>query len=142
MRLFPRVMMGVVASIPHTQSPAKKNKHVKNPLTYEARINKVHFTSQGVTHTGLLFMPDDFDAAKKYPTVVFSSSMIQISELPGSRYAKRMSDRGYIFFTFDHIGLTDKREAIRDAMSYLGTLDFVDSVLVDQSFPKMPSLHP
>lgn len=92
-------------------------------------------------HTGLLFLPDDFDASKKYPTLVFSSTMAQINELLGSHYAKKMAERGYVFFTFDHIGIEDTKEALRDAVHYLGTLDFVDTVHVDHTTGTLPGLH-
>ncbi len=133
MRVLPRIMMGR-AWMAHSISPAEEKNHPENPWSYEARINKLHFTSQGTTHTGLLFLPDDFDASKKYPTLVFSSTMPQINELLSSPYAKKMAERGYVFFTFDHIGIEDTKEAIRDAVHYLGTLDFVDKDVL--------SLHP
>ena len=52
--------VGVVAMANDSQAPL------------QAGRNEVTFKSQGVNLAGLLFTPDDFDASKKYPAVVFS----------------------------------------------------------------------
>ena len=102
-------------------------------------INEVTFKSQVVKLAGLLFTPENFDASKKYPTVVFSGPFNQIKEQMGAAYGKKMAALGYVFLSFDHLGYGDsegeirdnensfiKMESIRDAISYLGTLEFVD----------------
>ncbi|MFA8451921.1 MAG: alpha/beta hydrolase [Bacteroidales bacterium] len=89
---------------------------------------------------GLLFTPEKFDQSKKYPTVVFSGPFNQIKEQMGTVYGKKFADKGYVFLSFDHLGYGDsegqirdnensfiKMESIRDAISYLGTLPFVDN---------------
>lgn len=101
--------------------------------------NKVTFKSQGVNLAGLLFTPEDFDTEKKYPTVIFSGPFNQIKEQMGSNYGREFANRGYIFLSFDHFGYGDsegdkrnnekfdwKAEGIRDAVSYLRKLPFVD----------------
>lgn len=104
-----------------------------------AGINKVAFKSQGLNLAGLLSTPDNFDASTKYPTVVFSGPLLQVKEQMGTNYGKVFADKGYIFLAFDHIGHGEsegdmgahengylKMEDIRDAISYVRTLDFVD----------------
>lgn len=101
--------------------------------------NEIKFRSQGVNLAGLLFLPENFDSNKKYPAVVFSGPFNQIKEQMGAVYGKKMAAKGYVFLSFDHLGYGDsegkirdnensfiKMESIRDAISYLGTLEFVD----------------
>ncbi len=107
----------------------------------KAGKNIVSFKSQGVKLAGLLFTPEDFDQSKTYPAVVFSGPLNQIKEQMGSSYGKEMSAKGYVFLSFDHLGYGDseggirdnenpfiKMESIRDAISYLGTLPFVNKI--------------
>jgi ribA/ribD-fused uncharacterized protein len=103
-------------------------------------VNKISFRSGTVQLAGLLFTPENFDSSKKYPTVVFSGPFNQVKEQMGSNYGREMSSRGYVFLSFDHIGYGDsegkvrnnekyewKAEGIRDAVSYLNILEFVDN---------------
>jgi len=102
-------------------------------------INRVEFKSQGVKLVGLLYTPEDFDPAKKYPTVVFSGPFNQVKEQTGAVYAGKMVRLGYVFLTYDPYSFGEsegeprnyehahhKMESIRDAISYLRTLPFVD----------------
>lgn len=106
---------------------------------FKAGKNEVKFWSQGVQLAGLIFTPADFDASKSYPTVVFSGPFNQIKEQMGTVYGEKFAEKGYVFLSFDHLGYGDsegeirdnensfiKMESIRDAISYLGTLEFVD----------------
>ncbi len=116
----------------------KENKKMES--TVEKGKNSVNFRSQGINLSGILFTPDNFDASEKYPTVVFSGPFNQVKEQMGAVYGKKMAALGYVFLSFDHLGYGDsegeirdnedpfiKMESIRDAVSYLGTLPFVDS---------------
>ena len=102
-------------------------------------MNRIHFESQDVKLAGDLFLPEGFDASKKYPTVIFSGPFNQIKEQMGAAYGKKMAAKGYVFLSFDHLGYGDsegnirnseffswKSEGIRDGISYLRTLPFVD----------------
>ncbi len=101
--------------------------------------NKITFKSQGVNLAGNLYTPQGFDASQKYPTIVFSGPFNQIKEQMGAKYGQKFADKGYVFLAFDHLGYGDsegevrnnehsyiKMESIRDAISYLRTLPFVD----------------
>ena len=101
--------------------------------------NDVTFRSQGYTLAGHLYCPDGFDPSAKYPTVVFSPPFNQVKEQTGAVYGRHLAGIGYVTLVFDHLGYGDsegairnnensfiKIESIRDAISYLGTLPFVD----------------
>ena len=107
--------------------------------TLNAGRNEITFKSQGHRLAGLLFAPEGFDAAKTYPTVIFSPPFNQVKEQTGAVYGRKLAQKGYVVLAFDHIGYGDsegetrnyenaniKIESIRDAISFLGTLPFVD----------------
>lgn len=101
--------------------------------------NKVAFKSGNVSLAGLLFLPENFDANKKYPTIIYSGPMTQIKDQTGAYYGEKFARKGYVYLSFDHEGFGEsegelrvyenhqkKMENIRDAISYLRTLEFVD----------------
>lgn len=101
--------------------------------------NDVTFTSQGAVLAGHLYIPENFDASRKYPTVIYSGPFNQVKEQTGAIYARKLANKGYVTLVFDHIGYGDsegevrnyenpfwKMECIRDGISFLNTLPFVD----------------
>lgn len=101
--------------------------------------NDITFKSQGHVLAGHLYTPDGFDPAGIYPAVVISSAFNQVKEQTGAVYGARLAQQGYVAISFDHIGYGDsegeirnnenafiKIESIRDAISFMGTLPFVD----------------
>jgi fermentation-respiration switch protein FrsA (DUF1100 family) len=101
--------------------------------------NSITFKSQGVSLAGDLYVPNNFESTNKYPTVLFSGPFNQIKEQTGAVYAKKLIEKGYVVLVFDHLGYGDsegdirdnensyiKMESIRDSISYLCTLNFVD----------------
>lgn len=133
--------ISVIASTVQADSNLPNTEKVisHNTFEYKAGVNKVTFKSQGVNLSGLLFLPNNFDANAQYPTIVFSGPIGQVKEQMASNYGEAMSHRGYAYLAFDHIGFGEsggtlrqdenpfkKMEGIRDSVSYLGTLPFVD----------------
>ena len=107
--------------------------------TLTAGKNNVTFKSQGYNLAGLLFTPENFDPTQKYPTIIFSGPFNQVKEQTGAVYGRKLAQKGYVVLDFDHVGYGDsegevrnnekapwKMEGIRDGISFLGTLDFVD----------------
>lgn len=101
--------------------------------------NDITFKSQGLTLAAHLYTPAGFDPAGSYPAIVFSSAFNQVKEQTGAVYGPRLAKLGYVTFVFDHIGYGNsegairnnenafvKIESIRDAISFMGTLPFVD----------------
>jgi fermentation-respiration switch protein FrsA (DUF1100 family) len=115
------------------------SKTINTMTNFKSGKNKVTFKSQGVMLSGILFTPDNFNTNNTYPTILFSGPVGQIKEQMATNYGEAMSKLGYVYLAFDHIGFGDsegnlrqdenpfkKMEGIRDGISYLGTLPFVD----------------
>ena len=112
--------------------------------TLTAGDNKVTFKSFGVDLVGDLYLPEDFDANKKYKAIVSASPFPQVKEQVMATYGPEMADRGFVFLGFDYLGMGDSPalpgefkqsrymfrliENTWDAVSYLGTLPFVDKI--------------
>lgn len=101
--------------------------------------NDITFKSQGLNLAAHLYIPEEFDSNGSYPAVVFSPPFNQVKEQTGAVYAPRLAKLGYVVLVFDHLGYGDsegeirnnensfvKIESIRDAISFMGTLDVVD----------------
>lgn len=101
--------------------------------------NDISFKSQGFTLAGHLYTPEGFDASQSYPAVVMSSAFNQVKEQTMAVYGPRLAALGYVALGFDHVGYGDsegdvrnfenpftKMESIRDSISFMGTLPFVD----------------
>ncbi len=105
--------------------------------------NRVSFVSKSIAGNlnlvGDLYLPANFDASKKYPTIVFTGPILQVKEQMAAVYGKKFSEKGYVFLAFDHAGFGDSEGYIRsfddaatkindvqNAVSYLRTLPFVD----------------
>ncbi len=101
--------------------------------------NEIQFKSQGYNLAALLYLPEGFDASNQYPAVIFSGPFNQIKEQTGAIYGRKLAAKGYAVLVFDHIGYGDsegelrnnensfiKMESIRDAVSFVGMLDFVN----------------
>ncbi|MEM9633147.1 MAG: alpha/beta hydrolase [Pseudomonadota bacterium] len=108
-------------------------------MSFASGKNIITFRSQGLALAAHLYAPEEFDAAGSYPAVVISSAFNQVKEQTGAVYGKRLAEQGYVAISFDHIGYGDsegeirnnenafvKIESIRDAISFMGTLPFVD----------------
>lgn len=101
--------------------------------------NDITFKSQGVKLAAHLYTPEKFNSNASYPAIVISSAFNQVKEQTGAVYGAQLAARGYIAISFDHLGYGDsegelrnnenafiKIESIRDAISFMGTLPFVD----------------
>lgn len=107
-------------------------------------VNKVTFKSFGVDLVGNLYLPEDFDPNKKYKAIVSASPFPQVKEQVMATYGQEMAKRGFVFLGFDYLGMGDSPalpgefkqsrykfrliENTWDAVSYLGTLPFVEEI--------------
>ncbi|MCL6275110.1 alpha/beta hydrolase [Muricauda sp. 2012CJ35-5] len=106
--------------------------------------NTVTFKSFGVDLVGDLYLPEGFDPNKKYKAIVGASPFPQVKEQIPATYGPEMANRGFIYLGFDYLGMGDSPalpgefkqsrymfrliENTWDAVSYLGTLPFVEEI--------------
>lgn len=106
--------------------------------------NRVTFKSFGVDLVGDLYLPEGFDINKKYKAIVGASAFPQVKEQILGTYGPEMAKRGFVFLAFDYLGMGDSPaldgefkksrymfrliENTWDAVSYLGTLPFVEEI--------------
>ena len=106
--------------------------------------NNVTFKSFGVELTGDLYLPEGFDADKTYKAIVSASPFPQVKDQIPATYGPEMAARGFIFLGFDYLDMgaspalpgefKQSRYMFRlientwDAVSFLGTLPFVDEI--------------
>ena len=122
----------------NNQLNAKVNTMTRVELT--SGINTISFSSQGINLAAHLYLPEGFDANKSYPAVIFSPPFNQVKEQTGAIYGAQLAKQGYATLVFDHLGYGDsegelrnnenafiKIESIRDAVSFMGTLPYVDN---------------
>lgn len=104
-------------------------------------VNEIKFKAHGNHDLAAhLYTPVGFDATRTYPTVLFSGPFNQVKEQTGAIYGEKLADKGYVVLVFDHLGYGEsqgeirnyenpntKMESIRDAVSFLNTLPYVNS---------------
>lgn len=112
--------------------------------TFTAGKNTVTFKSFGVDLAGDLYLPEGFDETKTYKAIVGASPFPQVKDQIPATYGPEMAARGFIYLGFDYLGMGDSPalpgefkqsrynfrliENTWDAVSYLGTLPFVDEI--------------
>lgn len=109
------------------------------PTQNSLKMEKVSFQSDGLTLIGHLFLPPNFDASQKYPAIVVDGSWTTVKEQMQGLYAQALAEKGYVTLAFDHkfYGESEgqpreyedhavKVQDIKDALTYLETLDYVD----------------
>lgn len=111
---------------------------------FKAGKNSVHFISKtmggDLRMAGNVYVPENFNASQRYPTVVIVGAFNQVKEQTPAVYARKLAAQGYVALAFDHQGYGEsegairnyeyspaKVEGIQDAVSYLRTLSFVDA---------------
>ncbi len=113
-------------------------------MSIQAGKNTITFKSFGVDLVGNLYLPEDFDENKKYKSIVGASPFPQVKEQVLGTYGPEMAKRGFVFLGFDYLGMGDSPalpgefkqsrymfrliENTWDAVSYLGTLPFVEEI--------------
>lgn len=108
--------------------------------TSDVTVRKVSFLrSNNIVLVGNLFLPKDFDPAKRYPTILSIHPAGSVKEQSAGLYAYHLAENGFVTLAFDatyagESGGTphwseapyERVEDIRYAIDYLVTLPFVD----------------
>ncbi|WP_214648070.1 alpha/beta hydrolase [Ruegeria lacuscaerulensis] len=111
---------------------------------FTAGKNEVTFKSFGVDLAGDLYLPEGFEETTTYKAIVGASPFPQVKDQIPATYGPEMAARGFIYLGFDYLGMgsspalpgehKQSRYMFRlientwDAVSYLGTLPFVDEI--------------
>lgn len=100
---------------------------------------KVVFRNGAVNMAGNLYLPDDYDSAKRYPAIVVAHPWGGVKEQTAGLYAQQLAHKGFVTLAFDasHYGESggeprdlespaDRVADIRSAVGYLASLKQVD----------------
>ena len=107
----------------------------------DIKVEKAHFHNRfGIDLTGDLYMPKDFDAAKKYSAIAVAGPFGAVKEQVSGLYAQEMAKAGFVALAFDPSFTGESGGAVRDisspeintedfsaAVDFLSTRDFVDA---------------
>ncbi|MCU0550525.1 MAG: lysophospholipase [Leptolyngbya sp. Prado105] len=109
------------------------------PNTLKPGINRVTFQSEGEKLVGNLYLPATYKAGDKLPAVIVTGAWMTIKEQMPALYAQRLAQQGFAALAFDFRTFgesggklrnfespTAKIEDIKNAISYLQTVDAVD----------------
>lgn len=110
-----------------------------NRIKFNAGKNNIHFLSEGIKVAGHLYLPENYETSQKLPAIVIVGPRSSVKEQTQAIYAKKLSGEGFVALVFDHrtFGESDgepryyenpymKVEDVKTAVSYIGSLDFVD----------------
>lgn len=146
MNLIKKTIMGLMLMAITFNVLAQNSKNLKTNTmkNLKAGKNEVTFRSFGVELAGDLYLPEDFDPNKKYKAIVSASPFPQVKGQVMATYGPEMAARGFVFLGFDYLGMGDSPalpgefkksrymfrliENTWDAVSYLGTLPFVEEI--------------
>lgn len=146
MKTIIKSLIILVLIINFTTTVSAQNNNLKNTKMKNLKIgvNKVTFKSFGVELAGDLYLPEGFDPNKKYKAIVGASPFPQVKEQIPATYGPAMAARGFIYLGFDYLGMGESPalpeeykqsrymfrliENTWDAVSYLGTLPFVEEI--------------
>lgn len=103
----------------------------------------INFHSKSVKVVGDLYTPADFDESKKYSAIVMTPPFPQVRNQALANYGPKFAEAGYVALAFDYVSKGDsdsytegfrndddfplKWEALRNAISFLGAQNFVDT---------------
>lgn len=102
-------------------------------------MNRVTFPNKNITLVGNIFLPEQFDSAKKYPAIVCVHPAGSVKEQTAGIYARKLAEQGFIALAFDasYVGESGgdprytedpfaRMEDIHCAVDYLTTLPYVN----------------
>lgn len=116
-----------------------KEKSMVNIDALKAGKNELIFLSNGHTLSGLMYLPENFNSALQYPSILIDIANTQVKEQAGAVYAEKLAKLGYAVFVYDHLGFGGSEGevrnweytpysfiGIRDAISFFRMHSFVD----------------
>lgn len=80
--------------------PQKAIEIMKNKITNIMKT-KIQFNSDGLVLVGNLYVPENFDQTKKYPTILVGGSWTTVKEQMSGLYAEELAKQGFITLAID-----------------------------------------
>ncbi len=74
-------------------------------MSLKPGTNPVTFKSFGLDLVGDLYLPEDFDPARKYKAIVGASPFPQVKDQIPATYGQEMAARGFVYLGFDYVGM-------------------------------------
>ncbi|GAB3220270.1 alpha/beta hydrolase [Spirosoma arcticum] len=113
------------------------------PSALQPGPNRVTFQSEGAELVGNLFLPTNYQAGTRLPTVIVIGPWTQVKEQVGNRYAEQLAARGLAALSFDarfwgesggepryYESTNEKTRDIQSAVTFLRTVGAVDSTRI------------
>ena len=113
----------------------------ENLIQKNSTMKKITFNRDNLQLAGHLFVPNNFDASKKYAAVLIGGSLTSVKEQMSGIYADKLAQQGIIALAFDysHYGesegfprqFEDPEQKLKDlqaAVTYLESLDYVSGI--------------
>jgi len=96
------------------------------------QTEEVTFYSDGLKLSGAFHLPDDFDASAQHPLVMPCSGFTGLRQIHPERFARYLTDHGYLCFSFDYRGFGESEgerrrvileEQVRDVLHAVGFVE-------------------
>ena len=104
-------------------------------------MKKVTFKREGLTLSGNLYLPENFEESNSYPAVIVGGSLTSVKEQMAGTYAEALAKKGIIALAFDYSNYGEseglprqfedpelKFEDMKAAVSFLEELSFTKEV--------------
>jgi len=105
------------------------------------QCEEVSFYSDGLKLSGAFYLPDDFDDSREHPLLIPCSGFTGLRRIHPERFARYLTDQGYLCFSFDYRGFGDSEgvrrrviveEQVRDLLHAIGYVESDPRVNADR----------
>ncbi|MEM7563946.1 MAG: alpha/beta fold hydrolase [Pseudomonadota bacterium] len=137
------IMHGQKGNLNFLQEVIEMNDRATDISQVGGPVRRVEFLSEDAKLVGNLYLPENFDAAKKYPAVVVSGSWTTVKEQMAGLYAQKLAGQEFITLAFDfrnfgesegvprfHENPSRKVEDIKNAVTFLQSLAQIDETRI------------
>ena len=132
------IMHGQKGNQNFLQEVIKMNQETAGIFQQGDQVRKVEFMSDGAKLVGNLYLPENFDAGKRYPAVIVSGSWTTVKEQMAGLYAEKLAGQEFITLAFDFRNFGESEGTPRFYENPLQKVeDIENAVTYLQSFPQV-----